>query len=82
MVIDYRLLHGTHANYAAQRRDCVLLSLVPSWCELAGELHAHLIQHPALPTDEERDLAESSRIADLFPRYAGEPADLAVSITP
>jgi ectoine hydroxylase-related dioxygenase (phytanoyl-CoA dioxygenase family) len=31
VVIDYRLLHGTHANATGARRDCVLLTSAPSW---------------------------------------------------
>jgi hypothetical protein len=49
VVTDYRLLHGTHANVGAHRRDCVLLSFAPNWGYLPVDLRGHLIQHPALP---------------------------------
>ena len=54
VAIDYRLLHGTRANLSAARRDCVLLTFVPSWIGLPADLKGHLIQHPALPSAEER----------------------------
>lgn len=31
VLLDYRVLHGTHPNAAAGCRDCVLLSFTPSW---------------------------------------------------
>jgi len=70
VVIDYRLLHGTHPNSSAHRRDCVLLSFTPSWRRLPIELKSHLIQHPALPSESERR-AGSSSIAPLLPQFDG-----------
>jgi hypothetical protein len=75
VVLDYRLLHGTHANMAAERRDCVLLSFTPSWRDLPTDIRAHLIRHLAQPTDaERRDVG--ARWAELLPSYDGVPADL------
>jgi Phytanoyl-CoA dioxygenase (PhyH) len=49
VAMDYRLLHGTHANASGRRRDCVLLNVTPAWADLPAEVRAHLISHPALP---------------------------------
>lgn len=70
VAIDYRLLHGTHANSTAVRRDCILLSFTPSWQRLPDDLKAHLIQHPALPSEGESDEI-SAELAEIFPRYDG-----------
>ncbi len=75
VVLDYRLLHGTHANATAIRRDCVLLSFTPLWCQLPPEIRAHLIGHAALPVADEA--AQASLIfANLLPTFAGEPRNL------
>ena len=75
VVIDYRLLHGTHANATEARRDCVLLTFAPSWCALPPDIRGHLIRHPALPADDEpgpdRPWAER-----LLPRHDGPRRDL------
>jgi ectoine hydroxylase-related dioxygenase (phytanoyl-CoA dioxygenase family) len=74
VVVDYRLLHGTHANASRRRRDCLVLTFTPSWSALPAAIRAHLIRHPALPTPEERaSLAEPS---ELLPHYAGPARDL------
>ena len=78
VVTDYRLLHGTHANTTAARRDCVLLSFAPSWRELPEELRAHLIRHPALPARSER-AARRGPGARLLPDFAGAPRDLTLN---
>jgi hypothetical protein len=75
VVLDYRLLHGTHPNAADQRRDCVLLSFTPSWDGLPPEIRAHLIQHTAQPSEEER-CAVHPWISELLPTFAGARADL------
>jgi ectoine hydroxylase-related dioxygenase (phytanoyl-CoA dioxygenase family) len=77
VVLDYRLLHGTHPNASARRRDCVLLSFTPSWGDLPVDVRAHLVQHLALPTDDEPVPAAPWR-ADLLPTFAGIRADLEV----
>lgn len=79
VVLDYRLLHGTHPNDSDDRRDCVLLSLTPSWRELPADLRAHLVQHLALPTVEERTAAEAC-LPGLLPSFGGVPADLPVNV--
>lgn len=73
VVIDYRLLHGTHANATPVPRHCVLLTFTPSWHSLPEDLRGHLIRHPALPSDGE---PASDR---LLPSYAGPRRDLALS---
>lgn len=79
VVIDYRVLHGTHPNQSIQRRDSMLLSFAPSWRELPEDLRAHLIQHPAQPTAHERRAAASSPVGEMLPSFAGIPADLELS---
>jgi len=75
VALDYRLLHGTHANASAERRDCVLLSFAPSWRELPTDLRAHLIQHLAQPgPDEHREPTPWQKT--LLPRFDGARADL------
>ena len=75
VLLDYRLLHGTHPNRSAERRDCVLLSFTPSWRGLPADIRAHLIQHLAQPTADESP-AGRSWTADLPPSFVGERADL------
>jgi ectoine hydroxylase-related dioxygenase (phytanoyl-CoA dioxygenase family) len=81
VLLDYRLLHGTHPNMATERRDAVLLSFAPSWRELPKDVQAHLIQHPALPTQDE-DVAPTAGCAQLLPRFFGARADLAMNRNP
>ena len=79
VVIDYRLLHGTHPNRTGARRDCVLLSFTPSWDDLPADVKAHLISHPAQPAPEERP---KGAVAALLPVYDGVRADLALNRVP
>jgi ectoine hydroxylase-related dioxygenase (phytanoyl-CoA dioxygenase family) len=81
-VLDYRLLHGTHANDTPDRRDCLLLSFIPDWCGLPSELKAHLIVHPALPGEGEGSSHLVNGYADLLPRFAGTSTTLAVNRLP
>jgi hypothetical protein len=73
VVIDYRLLHGTHANRTSGRRDCLILNFTPHWSELPDDVRAHLIRHPALPQAGETPPGALDR---LLPHYAGTPRDL------
>lgn len=75
VVIDYRLLHGTHANRSDARRDCLLLSFAPSWRDLPADVRAHLIRHPAQPGDDERRPGDPWA-ARLLPSFDGARADL------
>jgi ectoine hydroxylase-related dioxygenase (phytanoyl-CoA dioxygenase family) len=75
VVLDYRLLHGTHSNLSADRRDCVLLSFTPSWRRVPRGIRAHLVQSSALPRDNERP-GPSSWLSELLPSFAGARADL------
>jgi hypothetical protein len=79
VVLDYRLLHGTHANVSADRRDCVLLSFAPSWRELPTDLRAHLIQHLAQPTPDEHPVLTPWH-EELLPSFDGRRADLDLNI--
>ena len=82
VVIDYRLLHGTHANENLARRDCVLLSFIPDWAKFPNELKAHVRGHPALPTADEMVEATRKPYSDVFPRFAGQPVDIAINRVP
>jgi len=68
VVIDYRLLHGTHPNDSNARRDCILLSFTPSWRSLPEDVRAHLIDHPAQPSANE---IPSDEMTKLLPHFAG-----------
>jgi hypothetical protein len=78
VALDYRLLHGTHPNAAAARRDAVLLTFTPSWSDLPADVRAHLIQHLALPRPDE-PIPHGGWHAELLPRFDGTRADLALS---
>ena len=75
VVLDYRLLHSTHPNTSPERRDCLLLTFAPSWESLPPSLRAHLIRHPALPSDEERAAVPAAWLP-LLPSFNGTPHDL------
>jgi ectoine hydroxylase-related dioxygenase (phytanoyl-CoA dioxygenase family) len=75
VVTDYRLLHGTHENCTPQRRDCLLLTFVPSWRDLPDDVRGHLIRHPALPAPSEQP-ARVAWHAELLPSFGGPPRDL------
>lgn len=79
VVLDYRLLHGTHANDTARRRDCILFSFMPNWAALPPEIKAHCAMHPALPNRKEASSVLMRGYADLLPRFAGPPASLVVN---
>ena len=74
VALDYRLLHGTHANASTTRRDCIVLSFTPAWRRLPADVRAHLISHPAQPTAG--DAPPPSWQADLLPSFNGPRRDL------
>jgi ectoine hydroxylase-related dioxygenase (phytanoyl-CoA dioxygenase family) len=74
VVTDYRLLHGTHANAATNRRDCALLNFAPHWSDLPADIRAHLVSHPALPGAD--DATPPTALAELLPRFDGRRRDL------
>jgi hypothetical protein len=83
VVLDYRLLHGTHPNTGERRRDGLLLSFAPSWRGLPDDIRAHLIRHPALPGDDaQSDVSSWARSGTrswaplLLPDYDGPRRDL------
>ena len=80
VMLDYRLLHGTHPNRGADRRECVLLSFTPSWRGLPEDVRAHLIRHPALPHGAER-AALGGWPEALLPAYEGTARDLQLNRT-
>jgi ectoine hydroxylase-related dioxygenase (phytanoyl-CoA dioxygenase family) len=73
IVIDYRLLHGTHPNELPRRRSCLILNFAPAWAELPTEIKAHLIRHPAQPSADEHPPVG---LQALLPSFAGERRDL------
>jgi hypothetical protein len=77
VVIDYRLLHGTHGNASDARRDCILLSFTPSWRELPADIMGHLISHPAQPANGESPTTTWE--FEILPRFGGIPKDLHVN---
>lgn len=79
IVLDYRLLHGTHTNRTSHRRDCILLSFILDWFGFPDELKAHCTLHPALPSVEERASTASCAYANLLLHYAGTPASLKIN---
>ncbi len=82
VVLDYRLLHGIHANDTSRRRDCVLLSFVPAWDDLPMEMRAHLIQHHALPSEPEAESRFASGYAKMLPRFDGPRVSLRLNRVP
>lgn len=74
VVVDYRLLHGTHGNRRDSRRECILLSFAPCWRTLPIDIKAHLIAHPAQPTETETNVAPALR--RLLPSFSGMRRDL------
>lgn len=79
VVLDYRLLHGTHPNRRGSRRDCLLLSFAPSWRDLPEDLRGHLISHPAQPTVGERPRYGTTA---LLPAFSGPRKDLPLNRVP
>ena len=82
VALDYRLLHGTHANDGPHRRDCILLTFMPDWTSLPSELKAHLVMHSALPCADEAAAVGVSGYAALLPTYAGTPASVDINRRP
>jgi hypothetical protein len=78
VVVDYRLLHGTHGNGSSSRRDCILLSFTPSWKTLPTDIKAHLIAHPAQPSGTERTNVSHS-LRRLLPSFGGVRRDLSLN---
>jgi ectoine hydroxylase-related dioxygenase (phytanoyl-CoA dioxygenase family) len=81
VALDYRLLHGTHANTTAIRRDCIILTFTPSWKELPEDIRGHLINHHALPLDTEFPDKKMYPI-QLLPTFVGQRKDLEVNRIP
>jgi ectoine hydroxylase-related dioxygenase (phytanoyl-CoA dioxygenase family) len=78
VLLDYRLLHGTHPNASNGRRDCLILNFAPSWRRLPDDVRAHLIGGLALPTDAERRSA-ARLLGPLLPRYGGVQRDMVLA---
>jgi hypothetical protein len=77
-LLDYRLLHGTHANSSEWRRDALLFTFAPDWASLPDDLRGHLIQHPSLP-DSASLLAGSPSWTEILPEFDGPRRDLQIN---
>jgi hypothetical protein len=78
VVMDYRLIHGTHANESDTRRDCIILNFAPSWRRLPDDIKGHLICHTALPLESET-VPDSTGVSKLLPTFSGERRSLPLS---
>jgi len=82
VILDYRLLHGTHANATANRRDAIIMSFAPAWSDLPDDLRAQLICHPALPDPAEEQARAACAYGDLLPRFGGRRQSLSINRVP
>lgn len=82
VLLDYRLLHGTHANHSRHRRDAVLLNFTPSWQTTPRDIQGHLIRNAAQPTDGERRAGLPGLTASVLPSFEGPGRDLRVTRVP
>lgn len=80
VIVDYRLLHGTHPNSSRRRRDCLILNFAPAWNELPRDIQAHLIQAPSLPRAGDREPLDAESL--LLPAFKGARRDLPLSRMP
>ena len=78
VLLDYRLLHGTHGNHSDSIRECVLLTFTPFWSDLPDDIRGHLIQHPAQPSAYELEIAQS-QMGAILPSFTGMRRDLPVN---
>jgi hypothetical protein len=77
-LLDYRLLHGTHANSSASRRDALLFTFAPDWSSLPEDIRGHLIQHPSLPGSVSL-LGGSPSWSGVIPEFDGPRRDLQIN---
>jgi ectoine hydroxylase-related dioxygenase (phytanoyl-CoA dioxygenase family) len=75
VLLDYRLLHGTHPNASACRRDCLILNFTPSWRGLPDDIRSHLIAGFSFPHEANRADAEAV-LGQVLPSYDGIQRDL------
>jgi len=78
VLIDYRLLHGTHANSSDLRRDCIILNFTPSWRSLPEDIQGHLIRNLAQPSASEI-IPHLRATVRLLPDFSGGRKDLALN---
>jgi len=81
VVIDYRLLHGTHANIGANRRDCLMLTFTPDWDRLPSDIQGHLSRNFALPQPGE-SIEAISYDPGLLPDFDALAFDLEIDRVP
>ncbi len=73
VVLDYRVLHGTHPNAAPTARECLIMNFAPDWGSLPDEIRAHLSGGIGLPAHTDRVPPD---VNPWLPTYAGEQRDL------
>lgn len=78
VLVDYRVLHGAHANEAERPRSCLIVNFAPGWSGLPSEIRGHLIRGFALPTDAERATLPLELMRWL-PTHTGIRRDLPLS---
>lgn len=76
VVLDYRILHGTHPNERSSRRVGLILNFTPSWSELPTDIRAHLIRHPSQPGPSV--LPDDNVARRFLPTFDGTPRDLSL----
>jgi hypothetical protein len=76
VLLDYRVLHGTHRHDGNAVRRALIVNFVPTWCSLPVDIRAHLISGSALPR---RDEAVPPSLRSVLPDFDGRPRDLALS---
>jgi hypothetical protein len=76
VLLDYRVLHGTHPHDGHAVRRGLILNFAPSWRALPAEIRAHLIAGSALPA---RSASVPASLTDVLPTFAGEQRDLVLS---
>jgi ectoine hydroxylase-related dioxygenase (phytanoyl-CoA dioxygenase family) len=81
VLVDYRLLHGTHEHDSPAPRSCLILNFAPDWRTLPPPIRAHLIQSWSLPDDAERAIVEPT-MAQWLPNFTGRRRDLPLNRTP
>ncbi|HEX2039184.1 MAG TPA: phytanoyl-CoA dioxygenase family protein [Acidimicrobiales bacterium] len=77
VVVDYRLLHGTHPNTAGGRRHCLVLNFTPGWRDLPDDIRGHLASGWGLPTADE--CLSARRLAHVLPSDDAARRDLPLS---
>ena len=76
LVFEARLMQSLYALGLPR----IILSFAPSWRRLPDDIKAHLIDHPAQPSNEDSQIP--ARISHLLPTFNGEQRSLALNRKP